>query len=244
LNGLESRFNDNAANRSVVLHGGWYVEEPFIKRYGRAGRSWGCPAVPDHLVKPIVNAIKENSLMVVFYPSDQWFSKSKFLNCHSTDLQTITVKSDPEVLKEAGPRDGFLFVDSNKNERREENEPVVVMSANDYERIFQTKVPLTRMLRRQINNQEYVVLNTQELERLDSNMDHVINELDSTVLSNLFFVIPVVKMERGYYATEMQMVLQGKIKEVQLTHSPIVQFQTQSLMNIKSSKQFTRWLGL
>jgi hypothetical protein len=34
LDGLDSGFNDNASNRYVVMHGGWYVNEPFIKKYG------------------------------------------------------------------------------------------------------------------------------------------------------------------------------------------------------------------
>jgi hypothetical protein len=37
LDGLERNFNDNASIRSVVMHGGWYVEENFIKRYRRPG---------------------------------------------------------------------------------------------------------------------------------------------------------------------------------------------------------------
>lgn len=45
LNGLERNFNDNAMNRSIVIHGGWYLDEGFIKRYGLPGRSWGCPVV-------------------------------------------------------------------------------------------------------------------------------------------------------------------------------------------------------
>ena len=79
LDGLDQGFNDNAANRAVVMHGGWYVEDDFIKKYGRPGRSWGCPAVPDHLIKPIVDVIKDDSLFVIYYPSDAWFVKSKFL---------------------------------------------------------------------------------------------------------------------------------------------------------------------
>lgn len=34
LDGLDRSFNDNASNRSVVMHSGWYVEESFIKNTG------------------------------------------------------------------------------------------------------------------------------------------------------------------------------------------------------------------
>src|SRR3990167_3161690 len=32
LEGLDRGFNDNAFNRYIVMHGGWYVNEPFIKK--------------------------------------------------------------------------------------------------------------------------------------------------------------------------------------------------------------------
>ncbi len=61
----------------------------FVKRYGRAGRSWGCPAVPENFKKDIIDTIKENSLFVVYYPSDNWFAKSKFLSCNNLSSHTL-----------------------------------------------------------------------------------------------------------------------------------------------------------
>ena len=81
LHGLEQGYNDKAFSRSVVVHGAWYISEEFIKKYGRIGRSWGCPAVKMTLAKPIVNLIKHGSLLLIYYPNNMWMSSSKFLNC-------------------------------------------------------------------------------------------------------------------------------------------------------------------
>lgn len=59
LDGLDQGFNDNASNRALVMHGGWYVTEEFIKKYGRSGRSWGCPALPKDQTQEIINTIKK-----------------------------------------------------------------------------------------------------------------------------------------------------------------------------------------
>jgi hypothetical protein len=47
---------------------------------GRIGRSWGCPAVEKELAVPIINTIKNGSLIFSFYNHPQWLSKSKFVN--------------------------------------------------------------------------------------------------------------------------------------------------------------------
>lgn len=254
LDGLEAGFNDNAANRAVVMHGGWYVDENFIKKYGRTGRSWGCPAVPENLTKPIINTIKDKSLFVIYYPSDNWFLKSKFLNC---DILSSTQNTDdlriavPLPVEENEQREGILFADINQNNQREENEPIVVISADSYERIFHTKVPLERMLRRQINNTEYIALSHIEFENLITYNDKIFNNNDG--LNAVYFVIPVVKMERGYYATEMKIVTPGKIKgvrpnidssKIESIKSYTVHFEANSFFNLRSTNQFIRWLGL
>ncbi len=78
LQGLEKGFNDNAYNRRVVIHGAWYVEPSFIKKAGRAGRSWGCPSVAKTLAKPIINTLKGGSVVFAYYPDTNYLSKSKY----------------------------------------------------------------------------------------------------------------------------------------------------------------------
>jgi hypothetical protein len=68
LNGLESNINDNARERAIVIHGAGYVDESFIKNYGRLGRSYGCPALPLYNHKDIINTIKNESCLYIYYP--------------------------------------------------------------------------------------------------------------------------------------------------------------------------------
>lgn len=79
LEGLEQGFNDKAKERLIVLHGAPYVNKKFADTAGRIGRSWGCPAVEPPLAKPIINAIKDGTLVFSFYNHSQWLRKSKFI---------------------------------------------------------------------------------------------------------------------------------------------------------------------
>jgi len=81
LNGLEEGVNDKARSRSIVIHGAKYVSDKFAKQYGRVGRSWGCPAVDQKVIKPTVNKIKEGSLVFAYYPDNHWLEQSEFLHC-------------------------------------------------------------------------------------------------------------------------------------------------------------------
>nr|WP_172597061.1 murein L,D-transpeptidase catalytic domain family protein [Legionella spiritensis] len=256
LAGLDRGFNDNASNRYVVMHGGWYVSEKFIKKYGRAGRSWGCPAVPEPLSKAIINTIKEKSFLVAYYPSDGWFTKSRFLNCDSYAKTTTAVKADEELkptLVENQEREAILFADINKNNRREEQEPIVVMAADTYQRVFHNSAPLERMLRRRINDLEYIALSKGEFNNMIANSANP-NNGGQINLDAIYFVIPVVKMQRGYYATEMHIVPMGKILEVKPqtnsadTPEPItsytVRFDAKPAVQLKLTDRFIRWLGL
>ena len=78
LQGLERGFNDNAYNRRVVIHGAWYVEPDFIRKSGRAGRSWGCPSIAKTLAKPVINTIKNGSVVFAYYPDKYYLSHSGY----------------------------------------------------------------------------------------------------------------------------------------------------------------------
>lgn len=79
IKGMDKGFNDNALNRRVVIHGAWYVEPDFIRKAGRAGLSWGCPAVAQTLAKPIINTIKNGSVIFAYYPDKKFLSNSGYL---------------------------------------------------------------------------------------------------------------------------------------------------------------------
>lgn len=69
LDGLEKGINDNARERGVVMHSANYVSNTFIKCNKRLGRSLGCPAIPEGLLKGIVNTIKDKSCLFIYHPS-------------------------------------------------------------------------------------------------------------------------------------------------------------------------------
>ncbi len=79
LRGLERGVNDYAYRRAIVIHGAWYANADNMKAYGQIGRSWGCPAVSIKLATPLINTIKENSLVFAYYPDRKWLSNSRFL---------------------------------------------------------------------------------------------------------------------------------------------------------------------
>ena len=80
LQGLEKGINDNANSRDIVIHAAAYVDEAFIRARGFIGRSWGCPALPEKLNKPIINTIKDGTCLFLYSPDKAYLSKSKIIN--------------------------------------------------------------------------------------------------------------------------------------------------------------------
>lgn len=79
LKGLEKGVNDNAYNRAVVIHGAWYADPKIVKQYGQLGRSWGCPAVKEDLARPIIDTIKNETLVFTYSNDQKWLKSSRFL---------------------------------------------------------------------------------------------------------------------------------------------------------------------
>jgi hypothetical protein len=80
LRGLESPFNDKAEDRAIVIHKANYVSKDFIKKYGRLGRSWGCPALPVKTAGTIIDEIKSGTCLFIYAENDDYLNTSKILN--------------------------------------------------------------------------------------------------------------------------------------------------------------------
>ncbi len=80
INGVEKGFNDNAIKREIIIHAATYATENFIKKYGRLGRSFGCPVLPPDLNKPIIETIKDGSCLFIYNSDNQYLLNSSLLN--------------------------------------------------------------------------------------------------------------------------------------------------------------------
>ena len=79
LLGMDKGFNNAAYRRAIVMHGADYVSDEFAAAHKRIGRSWGCPAVPRSLTQPIINTIKGRNVLFIYYPDENYLSKSQWL---------------------------------------------------------------------------------------------------------------------------------------------------------------------
>lgn len=83
LIGLEKGINDQALSRDLEIHGASYCDPSLIKRIGRLGRSYGCPTLPQELVKPIIDTIKDGSILYIYANDPTYLSSSHLSNSHN-----------------------------------------------------------------------------------------------------------------------------------------------------------------
>ncbi len=79
LNGLEKGINDNAKQRAIVIHGADYCNPATTLHGHRLGRSLGCPALPRSVCKPIINTIKNGTLLYIYANDKDYMAKSTIL---------------------------------------------------------------------------------------------------------------------------------------------------------------------
>ena len=79
INGLEKGINDRAKERSIVIHGADYCDTSLIDEGGRLGRSFGCPALPVDICGPIIDTIKDGTLLYIYVDNTDYLRKSRIL---------------------------------------------------------------------------------------------------------------------------------------------------------------------
>lgn len=102
MDGLEPGINDQARQRAIVIHSADYVDPDWIARYGRIGRSQGCPAVRPEVAKLVVDSLKGGQFMFSYYPDDHWLATSAYLNCPPASDHTMV--ADNLHAQASGPR--------------------------------------------------------------------------------------------------------------------------------------------
>ncbi len=66
LRGLQA-CNSNAEQRCIVLHDAKYMKESYIQRMGRAGQSFGCPAISPDVSSTIINLLQGGVFFYIYY---------------------------------------------------------------------------------------------------------------------------------------------------------------------------------
>jgi len=92
LDGMEKGYNDRVRERAVVIHNAEYVSEAWIKKYGRLGRSQGCPALPVALGKKIIDVVKNKTVVFAYYDDEQYIQSSSILD-PSRLFETLTASA-------------------------------------------------------------------------------------------------------------------------------------------------------
>jgi hypothetical protein len=79
LDGIDPEYNSNMRSRAVVMHDADYVSEEWIRKYGRLGRSQGCPALPKAISRKVIDTIKDKTVIFAYYNDAKYLQASAHL---------------------------------------------------------------------------------------------------------------------------------------------------------------------
>lgn len=83
LDGLEPGLNDQARARALVIHGADYVAPAWAQKYGRMGRSLGCPAVQQEVIRVLVDQLKDGQYLFAWHPQ---MKADRYRDCTSVSV--------------------------------------------------------------------------------------------------------------------------------------------------------------
>ncbi len=69
-----------AKQRAIVIHGASYSDPSVVASSGRLGRSFGCPTLPVSVSKPIINTIKNGTLLFIYANDENYLTQSSILS--------------------------------------------------------------------------------------------------------------------------------------------------------------------
>lgn len=81
LDGLEPGINDQARHRAIVMHGAWYATQRHAARWGRLGRSLGCPALDPAAAPGVIEHLRDGAALFVYAEDPEWQRRSRYLRC-------------------------------------------------------------------------------------------------------------------------------------------------------------------
>ena len=99
LYGLE-KSNDKAFERDIVMHGASYVSVDFLDKYGRMGRSWGCPAVSEAIIKKLIPILKDGAVVYAYHKDLMPVARTSPAVQNVGDNQTSTASHSDNVMPE------------------------------------------------------------------------------------------------------------------------------------------------
>ena len=82
-------FNHRAGERAIVMHGAPYVSEEFVKKNGRLGRSWGCPALREGVAREVIDRVRGTGILFSYYPNQDWLGSSRYLGDCAAAEQSV-----------------------------------------------------------------------------------------------------------------------------------------------------------
>ena len=125
LKGLEENINANAEDRAIVIHGGDIVEDEYIKKFGFAGRSLGCPVLPHSLTREIIDFIKHGRILFIYGNDEEYVDNSAYLS----KLASIFIGNPKNIVEIEKP------VEVQNTSSTTVNSPVITVAENKKENI-------------------------------------------------------------------------------------------------------------
>ncbi|WP_339120358.1 murein L,D-transpeptidase catalytic domain family protein [Fusobacterium nucleatum] len=213
LKGLEENINANAEDRAIVIHGGDIVEDEYIKKFGFAGRSLGCPVLPHSLTREIIDFIKHGRVLFIYGNDEEYVDDSTYLSklapvFEGSPKNIVEIEKTIEIQK-VSPTPTVTVVTTTTapitvvtdNKKDNNNRETVIAEAN-ITKIFEiikqeykytnnvdnSKVAYTKLLKdiiqEKLNKTTEIKETTENKKINDENMDNKEKAVEQTITDN------------------------------------------------------------